>query len=110
MTDSQQIVPGPQLLKNYVDYQNGAVVSKEVLRTPQGTVTVFAFDEGQGLSEHTAPFDVLVFVAEGQAEITISGARHVVKEGEMIRMPAGEPHALHASQKFKMLLIMLKKM
>ncbi len=98
----------PISMKNFVDYQSGAVVSKEILRTPNGTVTLFAFDAGQGLSEHTAPFDVLVSIIDGEAEITISGQSHKVKQGEMIRMPANEPHALSAKQKFMMILVMLK--
>ena len=101
--------PGPLSLTGLIDYQADAVVSKEVLRTPNGTVTLFAFDQDQGLSEHTAPFDVLVSIVEGEAEITIAGTSYTVKEGEVIRMPAGEPHALQAKQPFKMLLIMLKR-
>ena len=93
---------GPLLLKGLIDYQPGSVVSKEVLRTPNGTVTLFAFDEDQGLSEHTAPFDVVTYIVEGEAEITISGTTYTVKEGELIRMPAGEPHALQAKRPFKM--------
>src|SRR5512135_1306291 len=100
---------GPISLKGLIDYQPDSVVSKEMLRTPNGTVTLFAFDEDQGLSEHTASFDVLVSLVEGEAEITISGTTYTVKEGEVIRLPAGEPHALHANQPFKMLLIMLKR-
>ena len=100
---------GPLSLKGFIDYQAGSVVSKEVLRTPNGTVTLFAFDEDQGLSEHTAPFDVVASIVEGEAEITISGATYTVKEGEMIRMPANEPHALQTKRPFKMLLIMLKR-
>jgi quercetin dioxygenase-like cupin family protein len=100
---------GPLLLKGLIDYQPGSVVSKEVLRTPNGTVTLFAFDADQGLSEHTAPFDVVTSIVEGEADITISGTTYTVKEGEIIRMPAGEPHALQAKQPFKMLLIMLKR-
>jgi quercetin dioxygenase-like cupin family protein len=100
---------GPLALKGLIDYQAGSIVSKEVLRTPNGTVTLFAFAEEQGLSEHTAPFDVMVSIIEGEADITISGTHYTVKEGEIIRMPAGEPHALHALRPFKMLLIMLKR-
>ena len=100
---------GPLSLKGLIDYQPGSVVSKEVLRTPNGTVTLFAFDAEQGLSEHTAPFDVVTSIVEGEADITISGTTYTVKEGEIIRMPAGEPHALQAKQPFKMLLIMLKR-
>ena len=90
------------------EYQNGAVVSREVLKRPTGSVTVFAFDEGQGLSEHTAPFDALVFVLEGEAEITISGKPHRLKGGEGILMPAREPHALKALRRFKMILTMIR--
>ncbi|MFH1011046.1 MAG: cupin domain-containing protein [bacterium] len=91
-----------------VDYQTGSVVSREIIKQKTGTVTVFAFDEGQGLSEHTAPFDALVYLLDGEAEITISGKPFPVKQGEMIIMPANEPHALKAIQKFKMLLIMIR--
>jgi quercetin dioxygenase-like cupin family protein len=78
------------------------------VKKPTGNVTVFAFDEGQGLSEHTAPFDALVQVVEGDAEITISGKPHRVQGGEMILMPAGQPHALKAIQRFKMILTMIR--
>jgi len=91
-----------------VDYQEGSVVSREVISKPAGTVTVFAFDAGQGLSEHTAPFDALVQVIDGEAEIRISGHPHHLKAGEMIIMPAGEPHALKAIGRFKMLLVMIR--
>jgi len=95
-------------LKDLVDYQEGSVVSREVISKPAGTVTVFAFDAGQGLSEHTAPFDALVQVIDGEVEIRISGNPHHLKAGEMIIMPAGEPHALKAIGRFKMLLVMIK--
>jgi quercetin dioxygenase-like cupin family protein len=100
----------PQIveLASLVDYQDGAVVSREIIKQKTGTVTVFAFDEGQGLSEHTAPFDALVYVLDGEAEITISGKPFHLKQGEMIIMPANEPHALKAVKKFKMLLIMIR--
>jgi quercetin dioxygenase-like cupin family protein len=91
-----------------VKYQNGSIVSKEIIRKEKGTVTVFAFDKGQGLSEHTAPFDALVYVFEGMAEVTIGGKPTLVKAGEMILMPAGKPHALKANKRFKMMLIMVK--
>ena len=77
-----------------VNYQDGAVVSREIVKKPTGNVTIFAFDEGQGLSEHTAPFDALVQMVEGDAEIMISGQPHQLQGGEMILMPAGQPHAL----------------
>ncbi len=89
-------------------YQEGSVVSREVVRGETGTVTVFAFDRGQGLSEHTAPFDALVYVLDGEAEITIKGRLHRVGKGEMIIMPAGKPHALFAAEPFKMMLVMIR--
>jgi quercetin dioxygenase-like cupin family protein len=96
------------VMKNLVNYQEGSVVSREIISKPTGTVTAFAFAEGQGLSEHTAPFDALVQVLDGEVEIRISGAPYNLKEGEMIIMPAGEPHALKAVKRFKMLLVMIK--
>ncbi len=95
-------------LKDLIDYQEGAVVSKELLKKESGTVTLFAFDRGQGLSEHTAPFDAMVCVLDGTAEIIISGESFTVKEGEMIIMPAHKPHALKASERFKMTLVMIR--
>jgi quercetin dioxygenase-like cupin family protein len=95
-------------LSGLVQIQPGAVVSREILRKKTGTVTVFAFDKGQGLSEHTAPFDALVLVLEGRVEVTIAGTPHPVKAGEMIIMPAGKPHALQAVDPFKMALIMIR--
>jgi quercetin dioxygenase-like cupin family protein len=95
-------------LKALADYQEGTVVSRTVIDKKTGTVTLFAFAEGQGLSEHTAPFDALVQVVEGTVEITISGRPFAVKAGEMIIMPANEPHALKAIEKFKMLLTMIR--
>jgi quercetin dioxygenase-like cupin family protein len=91
-----------------VEYQAGSVVSRAIIQKKTGTVTLFAFDEGQGLSEHTAPFDALVSILDGQAEILISGKSHVLKKGEMIIMPADEPHALRAVEPFKMMLVMIR--
>ncbi len=91
-----------------VDYQAGAVVSRTVIDKPAGTLTLFAFDAGQGLSEHTAPFDALVYILDGKAEITISGKPLQLKQGEMVIMPASQPHALKAPVRFKMLLAMIK--
>jgi quercetin dioxygenase-like cupin family protein len=91
-----------------VDYQAGSVVSRTVIDKPAGTLTLFSFDAGQGLSEHTAPFDALVYILDGEAEITISGRPLQVAQGEMVIMPAGEPHALKARRRFKMLLVMVK--
>ena len=95
-------------LKDMASYQEHSVVSREIIRKPAGTVTVFAFDQGEGLSEHTAPFDAVVHLLEGEAEITIDKKNYSVKEGEMIIMPANETHALKAVTKFKMLLVMIK--
>jgi quercetin dioxygenase-like cupin family protein len=91
-----------------IDYQEGSVVSREIIAKKTGTVTLFAFDEGQGLSEHTAPFDATVFCLEGEVEVTISGTPILVKKDEMIIMPADQPHSLKAKSKFKMLLIMIR--
>jgi quercetin dioxygenase-like cupin family protein len=96
-------------LSDLVKYQGNAVVSSEIIKKEAGTVTVFAFDKGQGLSEHTAPFDALVNIIDGRAEVSISGKPFTVKEGEMIIMPANKPHSLKALEKFKMLLVMIKK-
>jgi quercetin dioxygenase-like cupin family protein len=101
-------VPKPSLLADMLDYQEGSVVSKTLIKKTSGTVTLFAFDEGEGLSEHTAPFDAMVCVLDGEVQITISGKPFDLKQGEMIIMPANEPHALKAVKKFKMMLIMIK--
>ena len=95
-------------LREMVSYQDGSVVSKEIIKKETGTVSLFTFDKGQGLSEHTAPFDALVNIIDGQAEVTISGKSFIVREGEMIIMPANKPHSLKAIEKFKMLLVMVK--
>jgi quercetin dioxygenase-like cupin family protein len=95
-------------LVSLVDYQDGAVVSKEIIRKEKGTVTLFAFDKGQGLSEHAAAFDALVYVLDGQAEIYIAAKPHLLKTGQAIIMPANKPHALKAIERFKMLLVMIK--
>jgi quercetin dioxygenase-like cupin family protein len=91
-----------------VNYQDGAIVSREIIKKPTGSVTLFAFDEGQGLSEHTSPFDALVQVVEGAAEIMISSQSHPLQGGEMILLPAGQPHALKALKRFKMILTMIR--
>jgi quercetin dioxygenase-like cupin family protein len=91
-----------------VSCQAGAVVSREIIRRDTGTVTVFAFDKGQGLSEHTAPFDALVQVLEGSVRITIAGAPHDLGAGHMIIMPANKPHALQALTQMKMLLVLIR--
>jgi len=95
-------------LQEMIMYQEGSVVSKTLLDKGIGTITLFAFDEGQGLSEHTAPFDAVVQIVDGEAEITISGVKHILKAGQMIIMPANRPHALKAVSRFKMLLTMIR--
>jgi quercetin dioxygenase-like cupin family protein len=95
-------------LKDLAAYQDHSVVSREIIKKDSGTVTVFAFDKDEGLSEHTAPFDALVHILEGRAEIFIDGTPHTVQEGEMIIMPAHRPHALKAVSRFKMLLVLVR--
>ncbi|MCK9572490.1 MAG: cupin domain-containing protein [Candidatus Omnitrophica bacterium] len=95
-------------LVNLLDYQDGSVVSKEIIKKDSGSLTLFAFDKGQGLSEHSAPFDALVYILDGQAEIYIAGKMHLLKTGQVIIMPANRPHALKAIERFKMLLAMVK--
>lgn len=91
-----------------IDYQAGTVVSRTLIDKQVGTLTLFAFDEGQGLSEHTAPFDAFVYILDGKAEVVISRKAYSVGTGEMIIMPANEPHSLKAVEKFKMMLIMIR--
>ncbi|MEI7730882.1 MAG: cupin domain-containing protein [Verrucomicrobiota bacterium] len=103
-------LPAAQVARvaDHVQYQAGSIVSREIVKQPTGTVTVFAFDEGQGLSEHTAPFDALVQVLDGEVEILIAGQPHHLHTGEMILMPAQQPHAVKALKRFKMMLIMIR--
>jgi quercetin dioxygenase-like cupin family protein len=98
----------PLNIKDLIDYQDAAVVSREIIRKKTGTVTIFAFDKGEGLSEHTAPFDAMVQVIDGAAEIIISGQKNRVDTGEMIIMPGNVPHALNAIERFKMVLTMIR--
>ena len=95
-------------ISKMVDYQEGSVVSRTVIDKDTGTVTFFAFDKGEGLSEHTAPYDALVQIIDGEALIEISGESYNVKKGQTILMPADEPHALQAEERFKMILVMIK--
>jgi quercetin dioxygenase-like cupin family protein len=95
-------------LVDLVVYQDDAVVSRTILDKQTGTVTLFAFGRGQGLSEHTTPYDALVFVLDGQADVTISGKGHRLGGGDALIMPANEPHALHATEPFKMALVMIR--
>lgn len=98
----------PTKLIDLVNYQDCSVVSREIINKKTGTVRVFAFDKGQGLSEHTAPFDALVYLLEGEVEIVISGRPLRLKEGEIVIMPANQPHALKGIKKFKMVLTMIR--
>lgn len=95
-------------LKEIITYADDAVVSKTLTKNKNGNTTLFSFDKGQGLSEHTAPYDATVLILEGASEITVGGKEHLLKEGEMIIMPANIPHALEAVEPFKMMLIMIK--
>ena len=95
-------------LTELVNYQEGTVVSKTIINKDNGSVTIFAFDKNQELSEHTAPFDALLQILDGEAEVIISGKKYHLTHGEMIIMPANEPHAVKAGKKFKMMLIMIK--
>ncbi|MCJ7806963.1 MAG: cupin domain-containing protein [Clostridia bacterium] len=106
--ENDNLLASVQNLKNQTEYQQDAVVSKEILKKETGIVTLFAFDQGQGLSEHTTPFDALVYVLDGTAEIIITSQSFTVKEGETIIMPANKPHALKANERFKMLLVMIR--
>lgn len=99
---------GSHSLTDLIDYQDGAVVSRQLEKTPGGSVTVFAFDEGEGLSEHTTPHEAVLQVVDGVALIHIAGAPHLVGEGQVIHLPGGVPHAVLAEQRFKMLLVMLR--
>ena len=95
-------------LGEMIEYQEGSVVSKTIMDKQTGTVTLFAFGKAEGLSEHTAPFNAMVYIVDGQAEVTISGKQHHLAAGEMMIMPANEPHALSAPEQFKMMLVMIK--
>jgi quercetin dioxygenase-like cupin family protein len=105
---SEELKSKPFNIENLIDYQENSVVSREIIRKETGTVTIFAFDKEEGLSEHTAPFDAMVQVVDGTAEIIISGNKNVVKSGEMIIMPGNVPHALNAVERFKMVLTMIR--
>jgi quercetin dioxygenase-like cupin family protein len=108
MEKSKRPQPKSARLVDLIEYQEASVVSRTLIDKKAGTVTLFAFDEKQGLSEHTAPYDALVEIIDGEAEVTISGKTHHLKAGEMIIMPANQPHSLKATAKFKMLLTMIR--
>jgi len=104
----EKLLGQAERLTDLVDYQTESVVSRSLINKKTGTVTLFAFDEGQGLSEHTAPFEALVSLLDGEAEIVISGKPLRVRKGEIVIMPAKQPHALKAVKRFKMLLVMIR--
>ena len=106
--DSKEVLAQPVRLVDLVEYQEGSVVSRTIIDKDTGTVTLFAFDEGQGLSEHTAPFDALVYALDGEVEVTISGKTFPLRKGEMVMMPANQPHALKATERFKIILTMIR--
>lgn len=108
MQGSDEKLLGGINLTELIETQEGSVVSRTLIARPTGTVTLFAFDAGQGLSEHSAPFDALVHVLSGKAQITVSGQPHAVDAGQVILLPAGEPHALQAIEPFKMVLTMIR--
>ncbi len=105
---TENSIPKVEYLKDLINYQDGSVVSREIIRKSTGTVTLFAFDKDQGLSEHRAPFDALLHILDGEAEVTISGKVFHLKQDQMVILPANETHALKALSKFKMLLVMIK--
>jgi len=102
------IIARPSAAAGLIDYQAGSIVSREIVRRRTGTVTLFAFDRGQGLSEHVAPFDALVHVLDGRVELTVAKKAVLAKKGDVIILPAGKPHALKAVGRFKMLLTMIR--
>ena len=106
--EGAELVARAVRVSDLVSYQEGSIVSRTIVDRDAGTVTLFAFDRGQGLSEHTAPYDALVYVLDGEAEVVISGKPIHLKEGEMVMMPANEPHALKAARRFKMMLTMIR--
>jgi len=108
-TSASQLPPGrPVAVAQLLDYQAGTIVSRALVQKPEATITLFAFDQGQNLSEHTAPFDALLWVLDGAAEVEVAGNRSVVEAGQLIRLPANQPHAVRAPQRFKMLLVMIR--
>ena len=106
--DTGNLIAQVNKLDSLVNYQEGSIVSRTIIDKKTGTLTLFAFWKGQALSEHTAPFDALVYLLDGEADVAISGKIHRVKPGEMIIMPAHKPHALNAVTNFKMLLVMIR--
>ena len=107
-SENSKLVAQAANLNSLIDYQAGSVVSRTIIDKKAGTVTLFAFDQGEGLSEHTTPYDALVYILDGEVQVTISGKPIRLKKGELTIMPANEPHALSAVAKFKMLLVMIR--
>jgi quercetin dioxygenase-like cupin family protein len=105
---AEETVAGPVNPADLVQYQDGTIVSRTIADRPTGTITLFAFAAGQALSEHTAPFDAMLMVLDGKAEVTISGKADQLSAGQMIVMPANQPHAVAAVANFKMLLVMIR--
>lgn len=95
--------------KDLIAYQEGAIASRMIINKPAGNITVFSFDENEGLSEHTAPYDAMISILEGECEVTVSGATHPMRQGETIIFPANAPHAVSAMTRFKMMLVMIKE-
>jgi quercetin dioxygenase-like cupin family protein len=95
-------------LADLIEYQKGSVVSRTIIDKKTGTVTLFAFDKGEGLSEHTSPYEALIFIVDGEAEVKVAAKSGVLKTGDMIMLPANKPHALRGIQRFKMLLVMIR--
>jgi len=106
--ETSKLVANATNLASLIDYQEGSVVSRTIIDKKAGTITLFAFDQNQGLSEHTAPYEAIVYAIEGEVNITISGKQITLKQGELTIMPANKPHALNAKTKLKMLLTMIK--
>jgi len=107
-SDKEKMIGKALKLGELVGYQDGSIVSREVINKKTGTVTIFAFDEGEGLSTHSAPFDAMVYIVDGEADITIDEEPNHLKAGDFIIMPADHPHAVKAVKKFKMILIMIR--
>ncbi len=108
-TNVQTDLSHPTKAFDLIEVQPGGVVSRTILKKKTGTVTVFAFDAGEGLSEHTTPFDALIMSLDGDADVTISGKSHILKPGDILELPAGDPHAVKAVTPFRMLLIMIRE-
>jgi quercetin dioxygenase-like cupin family protein len=113
MKQKERNVPGAELsqpgkLADLIEYQEGSVVSRTIIDKKAGTVTLFAFDKGEGLSEHTSPYEALIYIVDGEAEVKIATKSSVLKAGDMIMLPANKPHALRGVQRFKMFLVMIR--